>query len=133
MAERRAAVIRPQHSLHLTQYARDGRNVRPDHLPPARENCGGGHGATNRDSIWTRGSGRGVPETRARVSHGWDRTTMNAGWIEFGLGFLVGGLGLSACWGLFWLIVGMIGISRGTCHGRVIVNSLTVGVVPLLI
>jgi hypothetical protein len=58
---------------------------------------------------------------------------MNGGWVEFGIGLLAGGLALSACWGLFWLIIGTIGISRGTCNGRVIVNSLTVGVVPLML
>jgi len=58
---------------------------------------------------------------------------MNQGLIDFGLGMLAGGLGLSACWGLFWLAVGTTGLARGTCGWRVVVNSLTVSVVPLLL
>ena len=34
---------------------------------------------------------------------------------EFGVGLLLGGLGVSACWGLFWLSIGMVGVSRGSC------------------
>jgi hypothetical protein len=57
---------------------------------------------------------------------------MTREWIGFGIGVLIGGLSLSACWGLFWLAVGTVGLIRGTCSWHVVVNSLTVGVVPLL-
>lgn len=56
---------------------------------------------------------------------------MSQQWIAFGVGLLVGGLGLSACWGLFWLTIGTAGLIRGTCGWRVVLNSLMVGVVPL--
>lgn len=51
--------------------------------------------------------------------------------VEFGTGFLIGGLSLSAAWGLFWLGVGLIGLRRGTCGLRVVLNSLAVGLVPV--
>jgi hypothetical protein len=58
---------------------------------------------------------------------------MNHAWITFGIGLAVGGLGVSACWGLFWLVIGTAGLHRRTCGWRVVLNSLTVGVVPLLL
>ena len=58
---------------------------------------------------------------------------MNQEWIAFGVGLLVGGLSLSACWGLFWLAIGTAGLIRGTCSWRVVLNSLTVGAVPLML
>ena len=58
---------------------------------------------------------------------------MNQGVIEFVVGLLVGGLGLSACWGLFWLVIGMVGLARRTCNWLVVLNSLAVGMVPLLL
>ena len=58
---------------------------------------------------------------------------MNQEWIAFGVGLLVGGLSLSACWGLFWLAIGTVGLIRGTCGWRVVLNSLTVGAVPLML
>src|SRR5690348_18266204 len=53
--------------------------------------------------------------------------------IDFGTGAITGGLTLSGCWGLFWLVIGTIGLLRGTCGRRVVLNSLTVGLVPLLL
>jgi hypothetical protein len=53
--------------------------------------------------------------------------------LDFGIGAIIGGLSLSACWGLFWLAVGTVGFSRGTCSWRVLLNSLVVGVVPLML
>jgi len=50
----------------------------------------------------------------------------------FGIGLLVGGLTISSCWGLFWLTIGTVGLIRRTCSWRVILNSLAVGVIPLL-
>jgi hypothetical protein len=58
---------------------------------------------------------------------------MNQGLIDFGLGILGGGLTLSASWGLFWLAIGTVGLVRGTCSWRVVLNGLTVGVVPILL
>lgn len=48
-------------------------------------------------------------------------------------GLLVGGLGLSALWGSFWLCVSLVGLRRGTCHWRIALNSLAVAVIPLLL
>jgi hypothetical protein len=53
-------------------------------------------------------------------------------WMEFGTGLLTGGLGLSASWGLFWLAIGIVGVMRGTCSRRVLLNSLTALAFPLL-
>jgi hypothetical protein len=53
--------------------------------------------------------------------------------INFAVGVLMGGLALSAAWGLFWLTVGAIGLWRRTCSWRVVTNSLVVGGVPLLL
>jgi hypothetical protein len=53
--------------------------------------------------------------------------------IDFITGVLIGGLALSACWGWMWLVVGTVGFARGACSGRVVLNSLAVGVVPLLL
>ena len=53
-------------------------------------------------------------------------------WIDFGMGLLAGGLGLSAAWGLFWLVIGTVGYMRGTCSLRVVLNSLTGLTIPLL-
>jgi len=53
--------------------------------------------------------------------------------IAFGMGLLVGGLSVSACWGLFWLAISVTGLVRGTCGWRVVLNSLVVGGLPLLL
>jgi hypothetical protein len=58
---------------------------------------------------------------------------MQDGFLDFGLGAVVGGLTMSACWGLFWLAIGTIGLTRGTCGWRVVLNSVTVLAVPLLL
>ena len=54
-------------------------------------------------------------------------------WIDFGMGLLAWGLGLSAAWGLFWVVIGTVGYMRGTCNQRVVLNSLTGLMIPLLI
>lgn len=59
--------------------------------------------------------------------------TMTQPWIEFGTGLLAGGLGLSACWGLFWLLIGSVGWIRGTCSWRVLLNGLVASGIPLLL
>jgi len=56
---------------------------------------------------------------------------MNQDLLAFGVGLLVGGLGLSAAWGLFWLAVSLVGLGRRTCGWRVVVHSLTVGLLPV--
>jgi hypothetical protein len=58
---------------------------------------------------------------------------MQSTMIDFASGVVIGGLALSACWGWLWLVIGAVGFSRGVCGGRVVVNSLTVGIVPLLL
>src|SRR5690348_7497609 len=35
------------------------------------------------------------------------------------------------CWGFFWLAVGTIGLTRGTCTWKVVLNSIAVGAIPL--
>ena len=51
--------------------------------------------------------------------------------IDSGAGFLTGGLALSAAWGLFWLAISLVGLSRGTCGRRIVFMSLVGGCVPL--
>ena len=34
--------------------------------------------------------------------------------IDFGMGVIIGGLALSACWGWLWLIIGTVGL-RAWC------------------
>jgi hypothetical protein len=53
--------------------------------------------------------------------------------LNFAVGALLGGLLLSAAWGLLWLVVGAIGLWRRTCSWRVVANSLVIAVVPLLL
>jgi hypothetical protein len=53
--------------------------------------------------------------------------------LIFAVGALLGGLLLSAAWGLLWLVVGAIGLWRRTCSWRVVANSLVIAVVPLLL
>jgi hypothetical protein len=55
------------------------------------------------------------------------------GFVDFGLGAVVGGLTMSGCWGLFWLAIGTVGLTRRTCGWRVVLNSVTVLAVPLLL
>ena len=53
--------------------------------------------------------------------------------IDFGMGEMTGGLALSACWGWLWLIIGTVGLGRGVCSPRVVMNSLVVGISPLVL
>jgi hypothetical protein len=53
--------------------------------------------------------------------------------VNFAVGVLLGGLLLSATWGLLWLVVGAIGLWRRTCSWRVVANSVIIAVVPLLL
>lgn len=53
--------------------------------------------------------------------------------IDFGTGAIIGGLALSACWGWLWLVIGTVGLARGMCSARVVINSLVVGLSPLLL
>ena len=53
--------------------------------------------------------------------------------LNFAVGALLGGLLLSAAWGLLWLVVGAIGLWRRTCSWRVVANSVVIAVVPLLL
>ena len=58
---------------------------------------------------------------------------MQHGIIDFGVGVVMGGLALSASWGWLWLVIGTIGLARGVCRLRVVMNSLVVGISPLLL
>lgn len=51
--------------------------------------------------------------------------------IDSVAGFLTGGLALSAAWGLFWLAISLVGLSRRTCGWRIVFMSLVGGCVPL--
>ena len=53
--------------------------------------------------------------------------------IDFGVGVIMGGLALSACWGWLWVVIGMVGVARGVCSLRIVMNSLAVGLSPLLL
>lgn len=53
--------------------------------------------------------------------------------IDFGMGVITGGLALSACWGWLWLIIGTVGLARGASSLRVVMNSLVVGISPLVL
>lgn len=53
--------------------------------------------------------------------------------MDFGMGVIMGGLALSACWGWLWTIVGAVGVARGVCRLRVVMNGLVVGISPLLL
>ena len=50
---------------------------------------------------------------------------MVEGGISFGAGLLMGGFGLMLLWGLLWLVVGMIGMARQTCHSVILLSSLS--------
>ncbi|SPP65800.1 hypothetical protein [Nitrospira lenta] len=52
--------------------------------------------------------------------------------ISFALGLVLGGFGVSACWGLFWSGFALVGALRGTSKWQVVRASLTAGLVPLL-
>ena len=52
--------------------------------------------------------------------------------ISFALGLVLGGFGVSACWGLFWSVLAIMGVLRGTSKWQVVRASLTAGIVPLL-
>lgn len=51
--------------------------------------------------------------------------------IDSVAGFLTGGLALSAVWGLFWLVISLVGLGRGTCGRRIVFMSSVGGLVPL--
>lgn len=53
--------------------------------------------------------------------------------ISLALGLVLGGFGVSACWGLFWSIFAIVGALRGASKWQVVRASLTAGIVPLLI
>ncbi len=52
--------------------------------------------------------------------------------ISFVLGLVLGGFGVSACWGLFWSVFALVGVLRGTSKWQVVRASFTAGLVPLL-
>lgn len=44
--------------------------------------------------------------------------------MDFGTGFLIGGLAVSMVWGLFWFVIGVIGWSRRTCGWSIMSKGL---------
>ena len=53
--------------------------------------------------------------------------------MDVGTGALIGGLALSACWGGLWFVIGTIGLVRGVCSLRVVLNSVVVVVSPVVL
>ncbi len=53
--------------------------------------------------------------------------------VAFPLGLAVGGLTLSACWGLFWLGISTTGFLRGSCTRKAWLNSLAMGGISLVL
>lgn len=53
--------------------------------------------------------------------------------ISVALGLVLGGFGISACWGLFWSVFAIMGVLRGTSKWTVARASFTAGIVPLLL
>ena len=51
--------------------------------------------------------------------------------MDFGAGFLAGGLAVSTAWGLFWLGIGLIGWNRRTCGLGIVLKGLAGGFAPL--
>lgn len=49
--------------------------------------------------------------------------------IDFGAGFLAGGLAVSMVWGLFWFVIGVVGRSRRTCGWSTVSKGLVGGFV----
>jgi len=47
------------------------------------------------------------------------------------IGILVGGLSVSAGWGLFWLVLASVGLARGTSGWKVVRAGFMAGAVPL--
>ena len=58
---------------------------------------------------------------------------MTEGLTDLTVGLLLGGLGVSACWGLFWLAISLTGVSRRTCSGAVVQKSVLAGLLPLVL
>lgn len=46
------------------------------------------------------------------------------------LGVVIGGLGVSTCWGLFWCVMAFVGFTRRTCAWTVVRASLAAALVP---
>lgn len=55
---------------------------------------------------------------------------MKDAFLDFGVGFFAGGLAVSTAWGIFWLVIGLIGWSRRTCGLDVVAKGLAGGVIP---
>lgn len=50
--------------------------------------------------------------------------------MDFGAGFLAGGLAVSTVWGMFWFVIGLIGWRRRTCGWDIVRKGLAGGFVP---
>ncbi len=53
--------------------------------------------------------------------------------LSFLLGLVLGGFSVSACWGVFWLVLALVGVARGTSGWKVVRASLAAGTVPLVL
>ncbi|MBS0171637.1 MAG: hypothetical protein JSR62_14910 [Nitrospira sp.] len=45
--------------------------------------------------------------------------------VSFGVGLLIGGLGVMLGWGLLWLVVGAVGLMRNTCGWAIFMSSVS--------
>lgn len=45
--------------------------------------------------------------------------------VSFGVGLLMGGLGMMLGWGLLWFVVGAIGLARRTCGSAIFLSSVS--------
>ncbi len=45
--------------------------------------------------------------------------------VSFGIGLLIGGLGLMLGWGVLWLVVGAVGLARQTCGWAIFMSSVS--------
>ncbi len=50
--------------------------------------------------------------------------------FSFLLGLVCGGLSVSACWGLFWLVLASVGLAKGTSSWKVVRASVIAGAIP---
>lgn len=58
---------------------------------------------------------------------------MQDGVLDILLGTMIGGLLMSAVWGLYWLSITTVGLTRRTCGWQMVLNSLIAVVLPALL
>lgn len=52
--------------------------------------------------------------------------------LSFGAGLLIGGFGLMLLWGLLWVVVGAIGLTRQTCGWAILLSSVSSSAIAVL-